>query len=81
MTMDPRDRAALLMALVIGAFILGSLIVVFVLALRGVGLPDVWDSLFGLVVAALGVLGGWLGANAMAKRNGNGRPPGEPPVD
>jgi hypothetical protein len=60
MTRDSRETVALVLAGVVGLFVLGTLIVVFVLALNGTGLPDVWTSLFGLVIAVMSALGGWL---------------------
>ena len=60
MTRDARETVALVLAGVIVVFVLGTLSVVFVLALNGTGLPDVWESLFGLVIAIMSALGGWL---------------------
>jgi len=72
MTLEPRDRVAGFLAVIIGIFVLATLLVVFVLALNGVGLPDVWNSLFGLVVALVSALGGYMAGASMTKRNGNG---------
>lgn len=61
------------LAVVVGVFVLATLLVVFVLALRGTGLPDVWNSLFGLVVSIVSALGGFLAGTATTRRqNGNG---------
>jgi hypothetical protein len=55
-----RENVALILAGTIAIFVLGTLLVVFALALMGTGLPDVWDSLFGLVIAVMSAIGGWL---------------------
>jgi urea transporter len=60
MTKDTRETVALLLAGLVAIFVLGTLAVVFVLALNGVALPDTWDALFALVVAVMSALGGWL---------------------
>lgn len=68
MTKDTREQVALILAALVATFVIGTLLVVFVLALRGTGLPDVWDALFGLVIAVLSALGGWLvGTNGIGK--------------
>lgn len=72
---EARDSVAMLLATAVGIFVLGTLVVVFVLALNGVGLPDVWNSLFGLVVAIMSALGGYLAGSSMTeKKYGNGGP-------
>jgi H+/Cl- antiporter ClcA len=71
---EARDSVALLLAGLVAVFILGTLVVVFVLALRGVALPDTWDSLFGLVIAVMCALGGWL-----VGKNSNGKSTEEKP--
>jgi hypothetical protein len=67
MTRDPKENVAYLIAGTIATFVIGTLIVVFILALNGVALPDTWTSLFGLVVALASGLGGW-----MLGKNSNG---------
>jgi len=59
-TEERRDQVALLLATIVGVFVLVSLVFVFVLGLRGESLDDVWAALFALVTAVLGALGGWL---------------------
>ena len=66
MTEASRDRVALLLAATIGAFVLVSLVFVFVLGLRGEKLDDVWAALFALMMAVLGALGGWLAGKRSA---------------
>jgi hypothetical protein len=69
MTKDTKETVALLLTGLVAVFVLGTLIVIFVLALRGTGLPDVWDALFGLVIAVMSALGGWLvGRNDLGSR-------------
>lgn len=67
---EPKDRVAIYLAITVGIFVLATLVVIFVLALNGVGLPDVWNSLFGLVVAIMSALGGYLAGTATARKNG-----------
>jgi hypothetical protein len=75
MAREARESVALLLALLVAVFILGTLIVVFVLALNGVALPDTWDSLFGLVIAVMSALGGWLvGRNSTDNGSKEGPP-------
>jgi hypothetical protein len=72
---EARDSVALVLGVTIGVFVLATLLVVFVLALNGIGLPEVWTSLFGLVVAIVSALGGWLGGSAVTeKKYANGGP-------
>jgi Na+/glutamate symporter len=72
---EAKDSVAMYLAVTVGIFVLGTLVVVFVLALRGVGLPDVWNSLFGLVVSIVSALGGFLAGQAVTeKRYSNGGP-------
>jgi hypothetical protein len=67
MTRDAKEVVAFALAVVVGVFVLGTLLIVFILALNGIALPDTWTSLFGLVVAIMSALGGWL-----LGRNSNG---------
>lgn len=60
MTRETRETVALLLALLVAGFVIGTLVVVLILALNGTALPDVWDALFGLVIAIMSALGGWL---------------------
>lgn len=61
---EAKEVAALVLVVTIGLFVLLSLATVFALALRGTALPDVWDSLFGLVIALVSALGGWMAGSA-----------------
>ncbi len=70
-----RDRVALLLAMLIAAFVLLSLIAVFVLSLAGRDLSDQWGALFALATAILGALGGWLGRGAVDTPTTNTDPP------
>lgn len=63
-TRDARESVAMLMALAIGIFLVASLIALFVLALNGVEVGDIWGALFALATAILGALGGWLAGTA-----------------
>jgi hypothetical protein len=67
-----RDQVALMLAALVALFVVGTLLAVFVLALNDVGLPDVWTSLFGLVIAIMSALGGWL-----IGKGGNGNEGGQ----
>jgi hypothetical protein len=70
MVRDMRENVAMLLATLVAVFIIGTLAVVFILALNGVALPDTWDSLFGLVIAVMSALGGWLvGKNSITNVN------------
>lgn len=60
MVREMRDNVAFILAATVAVFVIGTLTVVFVLALDGTALPDTWDSLFGLIIAVLSALGGWL---------------------
>jgi hypothetical protein len=72
MTRETKETVALLLTGLVAVFVLGTLIVIFVLALRGTGLPDVWDALFGLVIAVMSALGGWLvGRNDIGTKSTN----------
>jgi hypothetical protein len=63
-----KDNVAYVIAGTVALFVISTLTVVFVLALRGTGLPDIWDALFGLVIALTSALGGWLiGKNSNGK--------------
>lgn len=66
-----QDRIALIMAGVVGAFVLGSLAIILVLIFTGVAPGDnVWAGLFSMMTAILGALGGYFGGVAVeAKRN------------
>jgi hypothetical protein len=70
MTRETKETVALALVAIIATFVISTLVIVFVLALRGTGLPDVWESLFGLVIAIMSALGGWLvGRNDLGTRN------------
>ena len=71
---DSRDVVAIGLAATVAVFVLSTLVIVFVLALRGIGLPEVWDALFGLIIAVMSALGGW-----MLGRTNNRPPPSEGP--
>ena len=60
MTREARETVALMLGALVVAFVLGTLIVLFILALNGVEVVAVWDALFGLVLAIMSALGGWL---------------------
>jgi len=75
MARAPKDSVALLLAALVAAFVMATLLVVFVLALNGTGLPDVWQSLFGLVVAIMSALGGWLVGRTATNGNATKGPP------
>jgi len=72
MVRDTKESVALLLAATVALFVIATLVVVFVLALNGVGLPDVWTSLFGLVIAVVSALAGWMARGV----TGNGKPLG-----
>ena len=72
MTKDTKETVALLLTGLVAVFVLGTLIVIFVLALRGTGLTDVWDALFGLVIAVMSALGGWLVGRTSSGETGGG---------
>lgn len=55
-----KDIVAMVLAATIAAFIMSSLVVLFVLSLKGIALGDVWGALYALVTATLGALGGYL---------------------
>jgi high-affinity Fe2+/Pb2+ permease len=57
---DAKEMVAFVLVGTIAAFVISTLVVIFVLALNGTGLPDVWTSLFGLVIAIMSALGGWM---------------------
>lgn len=67
---ESRDLVAIGLAAMVALFVMSTLAVVFVLALRGVALPDIWDALFGLVVAVMSALGGWLVGKQTKRGNG-----------
>jgi hypothetical protein len=58
-TRETKDTVALVLACTVAVFVFATLIAVFVLALRGIGLPDVWAALFSLMTALMGALAGW----------------------
>jgi hypothetical protein len=72
MTKDTRETVALLLAVLVAIFVLGTLAIVFILALNGVALPDTWDALFALVVAVMSALGGWLVGRTSSGETGGG---------
>lgn len=69
---NAKDNVAYALAGIVGLFVVGTLIIVFILALNGVALPDTWTSLFGLIVAIMSALGGWLvGKNSTGNGGGD----------
>ena len=72
----PRDRIAMVLAVVIGAFLLLSLVGVFALAWNDKAGENLWSALFALATALLGGVTGYLAGTATVRRSGNGfRPP------
>lgn len=69
MERTPRDQVATVLALVIGAFVIISLVLLFVLALEGVETGEFWGALFALVASTMSALGGWLAGSS--RRNGH----------
>ena len=66
-----KDKSALMLIGFIGIFILGSMILVVILAFQGTGDStgeNVWAGLFSLTTAILGAVGGYLGGTAMEAR-------------
>lgn len=66
-----RDQVAMLMAGIVGIFVVGSLAIILVLVFTGVAPGDnIWAGLFSMMTAILGGVGGYMGGVAMeAKRN------------
>jgi hypothetical protein len=61
-----RDRVALLMAAVVGLFVLGSLAIILVLVFSGRAAGDnIWAGLFSMMTGLLGALGGYFGGVAV----------------
>ena len=66
-----KDKSALMLIGFIGIFILGSMILVVILAFQGTGDArgeNVWAGLFSLTTAILGAVGGYLGGTTMEAR-------------
>jgi integral membrane sensor domain MASE1 len=76
MPRDMKDNIALILAVVIGAFLLLSLVGVFVLAWNDKAGENLWSALFALATALLGGVTGYLAGAATVRRNGNGHTPG-----
>jgi hypothetical protein len=72
---DAKEMVAFVLVGTIAAFVISTLVVIFVLALNGTGLPDVWTSLFGLVIAIMSALGGWLLGRGSTDTGSKGGPP------
>jgi hypothetical protein len=70
---NAKDNVAYALAGIVGLFVVGTLLVIFTLALRGTALPEIWDALFGLVIAIMSALGGWL----IGKNSNDTPPPGD----
>ena len=71
MVSEARDKIAILLAAIVGVFILGSLTLIITLAFTGAGPgvgENVWAGLFSLVTAILGALGGYLGGVAVTTK-------------
>ena len=71
----PQDTAALLLVVILGVFVLGSMTALIVGAFMGLpGGKGVWSGLFSLATATLGAIGGWIGGQQVERnrRNGNG---------
>lgn len=61
---DPRDKVAALLAVVVGLFLLLSLVGVFVLALDDKAGENLWSALFALATGLLGGVTGYLAGKA-----------------
>lgn len=72
MTRDMKETIAFVLAVVLGAFLLMSLVGVFVLAWNDKAGENLWSALFALATGLLGGLTGWLLGTTTSKRNGNG---------
>ena len=70
MTIDPRDKIAGLLAVVVGVFLLMSMVGVFILAWNDKAGENIWAALFALATAVLGGVTGYLAGTATTKRNG-----------
>jgi drug/metabolite transporter (DMT)-like permease len=73
MTLDPRDRVAFLLTIVVGLFLLLSMVGVFILAWNDKAGENLWSALFALATALLGGVTGYLAGTSTTRRNG--RPP------
>ena len=74
----PQDSAALMLVVIVGIFVTGTLIALIVGSFLGMqGGENVWAGLFSIVTAVLGAVGGWIAGTTIekGKRNGNGVPP------
>jgi hypothetical protein len=72
---EPKDKVAALLAIVIGAFLLLSLVGVFVLALNDKAGENLWSALFALATGLLGGVTGWLAGRGLGSEHEGG--PGE----
>jgi membrane protein YqaA with SNARE-associated domain len=70
-TRDTRETVALVLACTIGAFLLLSLVGVFVLALNDNAPENLWAALFSLATALLGGVTGWLAGSALKPESKN----------
>lgn len=64
MTLEPKDRVAIMLACTVGIFVAISTIGFFFLAYAGLNVGKGWAGLFSLMTAILGALAGWLGGTA-----------------
>lgn len=71
-----QDSAALLLIMMVGLFVVGTMIALVVLAFAGqTGGQAVWAGLFSLTTAILGVVGGYLGATSIEQQKQKRKPP------
>ena len=61
---EARDNIAMMLAVVIGVFLVLSLLGVFILALKNEAPTNLWAALFSLATAAMGGVTGYLAASA-----------------
>lgn len=66
MVREARDSIAMMLAIVIGVFLVMSLIGVFILALNNEAPTNLWAALFSLATAAMGGVTGYLAASTQA---------------
>lgn len=74
MTRETRDAVALLLATVIGAFLLLSLVGVFFLAWNDKAGENAWSALFALATALLGGVTGFLAGRSEVGTKKEGQP-------
>lgn len=71
MTTNPKDRTIMALVGLVGVFVIGSMILLVIMAFLGTGDgngENVWAGLFSLTTAILGAVAGWLGGSAVARR-------------